>query len=282
MNKQDSLSIVPNTTPRQRKFTVDRVLRGAGTAASYLFAVGGLLLGVLVFPLLCLLLRDPDYRRRTARRIASSACRLLVDFMQRIGVLDYSVAALPSDEQLRGCIIVANHPSLIDVLFLISSFPQADCVVKSSIWSNIVTRWAVRAADYIPNNDAAELLARCEQRLRMGRQLILFPESTRTAPNGMPQFKRGAAVVALRADARCLPLTIHCVPSTLTKGEPWYHIPAQKVSFRLQVHPFVRGSDLRADNSPPLAAAAERKLSFQFNHYLQNIISQPLGHAQVN
>lgn len=272
-----------NISLDQRKFTANRVLRGGGTAASFaLFAVGGLLLGVLVFPLLYLLLRDPDYRRRKARSITSSACLLFVRFMHAVGVLEYQIDSLPDEEQLSGCVIVANHPSLIDVLFLIACFPQADCVVKGSIWSNLVTRWAARAADYIPNHDAADVLARCEQRLRMGRHLILFPESTRTAPYAMPLFKRGAAVLALRVGARCLPLTIHCEPRTLTKGEPWYHIPTQKVSFRLQVHPFVQRSDLIDDTVLPLAAAAERKLSFQLNGYLQGVVSKPLGLALPN
>ena len=47
--------------------------------------------------------------------------------------------------------------------------------------------------------------------------------------------KRGAAQVALAADADIVPVTIRCEPMTLTKSEPWYRIPARRPHWTLSV-----------------------------------------------
>ena len=75
--------------------------------------------------------------------------------MQRAGVLTYSVEGA---EKLGrpGQMIIANHPSLIDVVFLIGLVRQANCVVKQSLWQNPFTRGPVRDAGYISNDGSAE------------------------------------------------------------------------------------------------------------------------------
>jgi hypothetical protein len=68
-------------------------------------------------------------------------------------------------------------------------------------------------------------------------------------------FHRGAANVALRAAAELTPVYIQCEPTTLTKSEPWYRIPARRPHFSLVV-----GEDLDLSpyrNTPlPLASRA--------------------------
>jgi hypothetical protein len=53
--------------------------------------------------------------------------------------------------------IIANHPSLIDVVFLIGLVRQANCVVKQSLWENPFTRGPVRA----PNTSATTAAWTC-------------------------------------------------------------------------------------------------------------------------
>ncbi|WP_245395071.1 hypothetical protein [methane-oxidizing endosymbiont of Gigantopelta aegis] len=44
---------------------------------------------------------------------------------------------MDSDKLNRpGQLIVANHPTLIDIVFLISRIPYACCIVKDSLWHN--------------------------------------------------------------------------------------------------------------------------------------------------
>lgn len=249
--------------------------RGIGTAIAFsVFGVGGILLGALGQPILHLMYRDHEQRRRRARSLISAACRFFIGLMSALRLLTFNMSEVPSEAALKSSLLVANHPSLIDVLFLLGKFPQADCVVKQSLWTNAVLRGLLHAADYIPNLDTASVLDECEKRLQAGRHIILFPEGTRTNRSaGALQFKRGAAVVAIRAGARSLPVSIRCVPRTLTKGESWYHIPRSRPHFSFQFHPVFSISDVCADLGVQADEVHERTLSLRINERLIATIS---------
>jgi 1-acyl-sn-glycerol-3-phosphate acyltransferase len=190
--------------------------------------------------------------------------------MSGLGVLRYRITGNEIVDTAQGCLIVANHPSLIDVVFLLAMFRNADCVVKSAIWSNPITMIAMRTIDYVPNKDPEFVIEECIKRLKAGHNLILFPEGTRSIPGKALDFKRGAATIAIRAGSPCLPVSIKCAPTTLTKGEPWYSIPRRRVLFQLDV---LESIEVRSfiDDSPN-----EKKASLALNDFLRLALSRNL------
>ena len=225
------------------------------TGASFaFFGAGGLFLRVLVLPLFALLPGGPLARRRRARASISRAFHYLVQFMYRTRVLDFHIEGA---ERLGrpGQIIIANHPSLIDVVFLISLIGDTNCVVKASLWNNPFMHGAVRAAQYISNNGSPEMLEQAADVLREGQTLVMFPEGTRTTPGQPPVFHRGAAAIALRGARTITPVYITVKPTTLTKAEPWYHIPDRRVVVHLRV-----GEDIdpATFNNAPMPIASRR------------------------
>jgi 1-acyl-sn-glycerol-3-phosphate acyltransferase len=199
-----------------------------------LFGVGGLLLRVLVFPLLALCVREPRARVRAARAVIRLSFRGFVGIMRGLGVLRYEVRGL---EKLGrgGQLILANHPTLIDTVFLIAFVRNADCIVKGGLWNNPFTGGPVRAAGYICNDRGPELVEDCIASLGAGGNLIVFPEGTRTPRSGAMEFKRGAANIAVRGARAVTPVLISCDPPTLGKGEKWWHVPPRQASFRIEV-----------------------------------------------
>jgi len=144
-----------------------------------LFGLGGLLLRVLVFPLLSLCVREPGSRMRAARAVIRLSFRAFVGVMRLLGVLRYEVRGLEKLDR-EGQLILANHPTLIDTVFLIAFVRNADCIVKGGLWNNPFTRGPVRAAGYICNDRGPELVEDCIASLGAGGNLIVFPEGTRT------------------------------------------------------------------------------------------------------
>ena len=121
------------------------------------FGVGGLLLRVLVFPFLNLLVRSPERRIAWSREVIRLTFRAFVGLMRGLGVLRYQIEGL--DKLNRGgMLILANHPTLIDTIFLMAFVKRADCIVKSHLWNNPFTSGPVRAAGYISNEGGAELI----------------------------------------------------------------------------------------------------------------------------
>jgi len=233
------------------------------------FGVGGFLLWVLVFPMLSLLVRDQARRSRYSRWLIHRAFRLFVDMMRGLGVLSYEVHGLDR-LQRPGLLILANHPSLIDVVFLISFTPRADCVVKAALLGNPFTRGPVLAAGFICNNAGPSMVEDCIASVREGSHLIIFPEGTRSIPGEPLRLQRGAANVAVRGSIPVTPVVITCEPSTLTKGTPWWRIPVRRPHFKIEVQGDLPTRDLVSGCASD-ALAARRLTDYLSNYFTAEI-----------
>lgn len=249
--------------------TIDQWRRGAGTAFSFsMFGLGGVIIGIVIAPAMLVFVRDLEKRRAWMRRLIQLAFRAFIGLMRVLGVVKYD---LENTQRLqrRGLLVLANHPSLIDVIYLVAHTPHADCIVNGALARNPFTRGPIKAAGYITNTDPETVLAAARDSLARGNSLILFPEGTRTAPGAEVQFRRGGANIALRANTAITPVLITCTPVTLTKGEPWYHIPPQQIQIRLRV---LDDLPLEGDASQPHRLRAReltRWLSDYFNKELE-------------
>jgi 1-acyl-sn-glycerol-3-phosphate acyltransferase len=239
-----------------------------GTAVSFTaFGIGGFLLWVLVFPMLSIL---PGSRREKVKRgqhVVHYSFYVFIGLMHRIGIMTYEIVGL---EKLNrpGQLIVANHPTLVDIVFLISRVREASCIVKASLWRNPAMRGPILNAGYISNGDPEQMIEECVDWLRAGGSMIIFPEGTRSVPGKPYRFQRGAAAIALQAGAVVTPVTLSCYPSTLTKAEPWYSIPYRR-RFHLAMHV---GEDI------PLAAFQQLEPKSiavrRLNRFLQDYFTQ--------
>ncbi|MBK1612122.1 1-acyl-sn-glycerol-3-phosphate acyltransferase [Rubrivivax gelatinosus] len=198
------------------------------------FGLGGLVLRLVVFPLLAAMVRDPRRRAWRSRRLIRRSFRLFIAMMSGLGVLSYE---LRGAERLRrrGLLVLANHPTLVDVVFLMAFVERADCIVKGALALNPFTRGPVRAAGFVCNDSGEGLLGDCLASLRDGGNLIVFPEGTRTPRQGRPRLRRGAAHVAVRGGVDVTPVHIRVEPLTLGKGEPWWRVPPRRPHFVFEV-----------------------------------------------
>lgn len=232
-----------------------------------LFGIGGVALGVVVFPLVALLSPDRQRRIRRCRLLVHYAFRLFVGLMKRLGVLTYSVEGLSSLEG-EGVLVVANHPTLIDIVFLISLIPNATCIVRAGLFRNIFTRGPVSWAGYIPNNSGEELLETCATELQRGSSLVVFPEGTRSVAGESLRFRRGAAYIWQRARCPLVLATLRCDPPTLAKNEKWYAVPERRFHYSIALR------DSRAPGLRELLAGEGagdvRHLNRRWQDYFQN------------
>ncbi|MFI4978857.1 MAG: lysophospholipid acyltransferase family protein [Nevskiales bacterium] len=233
-------------------------------ATGFAFAVFGLvslLLSLTVLPLVAVSAADVDGARRRVQRVIHYGCRWFIWLMKSLGLITYELHGR-EHLQVPGRLIVANHPSLIDVVFLLAWMPQLDCIVKQDLWHNPFLRRAVGWAGYIGNASPDGLIESCTASLQAGRSLIVFPEGTRSMPGRRSVFRRGAAHIALRSDADIVPLRIRCEPITLTKGSKWYQVPEQPPHYT-----FIAAAPMRPERGcreGDSASMAARRLTAQF------------------
>lgn len=207
-----------------------RILASAGLFTC--LGLGGLLLSLAVCPLLWLL---PARRRQTGARTLIRRCfQLFVWGLEASRILLVHTEDLPDAEARRGAILIANHPSWLDIVVLLSRLPDTVCVVKSAVWWNPFFGLLVRTAGFLPAEDTEALLDQAARTLATGHAVVLFPEGTRTAPGEPLRFQRGAAHLALLTGAPIHPLLITVAPPLLEKGDRWYDMPIQVCQFRIR------------------------------------------------
>lgn len=215
---------------------LNRLWRWLGTAFSFfLFGLGGLLLTCLVFPLLSIYsMRNKSLKQQRIQKSVQLCFQLFIKCMSSLGVISYDIRGAHRLKTAK--LILANHPSLLDVVFLISLVPNACCVVKGRLTRNVFLRGPIKAAGYIVNSDSNTLLTAAKESMNLGNALIIFPEGTRTDEHNDLVFKRGGANIAIRCNVPVTPVLITCTPTTLTKNDRWYEVPNKKVHFSLQVN----------------------------------------------
>lgn len=252
---------------------LDRAWRIVATGfCFFVFGSAGVLLGIFCVPVLLLFFRDKGRRLHASRFIVHHFFRFFIGLMNFVGVLDYELYGIEK-LQRPGLLILSNHPTLIDVVFIISLIPQSGCVVKSALARNPFTRAPVKAAGYITNDAGLAMVDDCRTALASQETLVIFPEGTRTPLSGEVELQRGAANVAIRCRKAVTPVVITCTPRGLAKSQKWYRVPAKRMHFVIRVH-----EDLQVD--PFLeSGAAEPVAVRRLNEHLRSFFEQESGRA---
>ena len=209
-------------------------LRIASTGLFFLiFAIGTALTQLLVLPWAYALpksSRDASWtsaRIRRSRQLIHLLARGYVFTMRGMDLLDFR-RVQGDRKDPAGVLVIANHPTLLDAVFMMTVLPQAAFVVKRSLARNPFTAFFIYSANYLVNHCEQELVEKGGAMLRGGDTLVLFPEGTRSTDPYQPQFKRGAAHVALVAKAPISLWCIGCYPATLQRGQAWYDVPDRR------------------------------------------------------
>lgn len=198
------------------------------------FGLCGLLFSICVFPLTCFW--PQRARQYCICRLVHLYFRALLAIFRLLGVMRLELKNLEILQAPEPKIVVANHPTYLDVVVLLALIPRACCVVKGAHWSNPCFWGIVRAAAYISNIDPMKFIEDGARQLDAGYTLIIFPEGSRSpSANRMHAFSRGFAHIALKTRSPIVPVLMHCDPPFLTKQMHWYDIPPFPFCIRVHV-----------------------------------------------
>lgn len=243
-------------TSRGLRARLDYGWRLVATGAAFAgFGACGMLFSVVVFPFAWFWPHRAS-RQRVVAAVIHRFFRALVALLQAIGVMKLDVSGAAALRAAGPAIVVANHPTYLDVMVLLALTPRACCVVKRAHWGNPCFLGIVRAAEYVSNADPAELVAAGSRQLATGYTMIVFPEGTRS-PGGdrLHPFSRGFAHMALKAGIPILPVLIDCDPPAFTKEMRWHHVPMRPFHMRIAVLEPLALDALVAHDAPPALAA---------------------------
>ncbi len=222
-----------------------------GTAISFaLFGVFGMAIGLVLSFLQLVGILNQKKLQHTARATISYSFQIYILFMQSIGLLKIEVIGQEQLSQPGAKLFIANHPTLLDVVFLISLIKDTNCIVKGKLFHNPFTRPPISACNFI-HSDTPEMINNAVQALQSDENLIIFPEGTRSTPGTSLTFMRGAANIALSANINLTPITIKCSQPFLLKNTHWYSIPSSPPTVSIEIHKPLDISDINKLNIMP-------------------------------
>ena len=245
------------------------------------FGLGGLLLSLIWFNLLLITVKNETQRRRIARKSIAVSFRCFMEMMQRVGVLEYRIEGAETLQQEKNCLIVANHPTLIDYVMLASVMPEVDCMVKKSLLNNPFVSGVIKAAGYLVNDHAEVLLEQSEKRLQRGDAILIFPEGTRTTPGKPIKLQRGAANLAVRCKSDVRVVRIYCSEDILNKHKKWYHVPINKPVFEAKVGQRIKITQFINDTESTSLAARKLNRVLEKELDISDTYVEGIAHANI-
>jgi 1-acyl-sn-glycerol-3-phosphate acyltransferase len=225
-----------------------KVLRGAAIFTG--FYLSGPLVGVLVFPLIAVVSPDPLKRIRRCQAFLGRCFTLTTDFLRWFRIFSFDARRARVELPDRPLILVANHPSTLDVVATLATF-RACVVVKRKIWDYWLLRSMFRWCGYIDGGDGTmesnqRVLDQVKERLAQGFNVVIFPEGGRSPPNSLRPLAKGAFAIASSTGTDLLPVFIHCDPPALTKEWPWHRLPAGLIRYEIGTGEVVSGTNTSA------------------------------------
>jgi len=133
-----------------------------------------------------------------------------LDLLQNWGIIELEFVGFEDVSSWQGCVIAPNHPSILDVMFLMTRIPNFDCVMNTKLLRNPITSGGALLCNFIQNDSLHRMVKTCKLFLSTGANILIFPEGTRTTHPPLGPFHHSYALAAKCSGAPIRTIIIEC------------------------------------------------------------------------
>ena len=151
-------------------------------------------------------------------------------------------------------IFAANHTSAADAPAVVGAIPRRIAILlKRSLFKYPIVGQAFHLAQFIPverfNRDSAIVsLEKATEALKSGQSFLIYPEGTRSRDGRLLPFKKGTFLMAIRAEAWVVPVSLAGTQRLMRKGD-WTIHPGEVV---VRYGPAVQATEYTEDQRDQL------------------------------
>lgn len=238
-----------------------RVWRGFLVVLAFtIFGIASLGLGFICIPIGKLFVKN---KRETFSHLIHKLWKGYVHFLIWLKIFKLDLYNITP---LRGKIIVATHPSFIDILILIGLYDNSLCLVKKELLNNIFLKNIIKNV-YIPNNiELDEFKQICTEALNDEYNIIIFPTGTRITKGENIKIHKGSAALQIASNADIIPIKMECDYPFLQKGKPVYDASNKIITYSVTQLTPIKLTDFDENSEIKLRNAICEKIKFDFTH----------------
>ena len=142
----------------------------------------------------------------------------------RVGGVRLEVHGLEKIPAGRAVLFMANHQSNADPPALAATLPPVLFLAKKEAFRIPVLGRAMRMRGFVPvdrknRERATRAIDEAAEVLRSGKSFLVYPEGTRSPDGRLQQFRKGVFVMALKAGAPIVPVSLSGATRIMRKGE---------------------------------------------------------------
>jgi 1-acyl-sn-glycerol-3-phosphate acyltransferase len=157
------------------------------------------------------------------------------DPLYRIGTLGANMAVRLAGARLeihgrdriprdRPVVFMANHQSNCDPPALLAILPPVLVMVKKEFFRIPILGRGMLARSFIPvdrrnREQALEAVEKGAEALKAGKSFLVYPEGTRSPDGRLQRFKKGVFVMAIKAGAPIVPISVSGSNKIMPKGK---------------------------------------------------------------
>ena len=218
------------------------------------FGLGAVFLAIFVFPFIRLFTLGHKDFGIIARAYVSHTFRVFLGNLHLCRVSLLKVEDKQAFREIRSKVIIANHPSLLDFVYIMSLVPNSTCIVRGGL-THTPLRGVIKQAYITNTTDFDDVLVECKKLTDKGCNVIVFPEGTRSPRIGQNNYKKGAARIALYCGCDVQPVFIGGSDKYgLGKHDPlWSYNHVENYVYDIKMLPVISVSQFK-DLSEPIAA----------------------------
>jgi len=114
-----------------------------------------------------------------------------------------------------GALVASKHQSTLETILIYGIFQNPAAILKEELTKLPFAGAMVKGAGHIPIDRKAgaksrdKIISMARQRISENRQVVIFPEGTRSEINSTPSYKRGIMHIYKKLDMPCLPIALN-------------------------------------------------------------------------
>jgi 1-acyl-sn-glycerol-3-phosphate acyltransferase len=157
-------------------------------------------------------------------------------FAMRLGGVTLDVRGREKIPRGQALVFMANHESNIDPPAIFACLPPVLVLAKKESFRIPILGPAMRLRGFVPvdrkdRERAIEAVEQACKALRGGHSFVVFPEGTRSPDGRLQPLKKGGFIMALKAGAPIVPVSLSGTRRIMRKGDAAIHPGTIRITF---------------------------------------------------